>query len=46
VSEILILNKDDPDLVMDKLIALLQQPEEKLPENSAANESQSTSLII
>jgi chaperone BCS1 len=46
VSEILILNKDDPDLVMNKLIALLQQPEEKLPENSAADESQSTSLII
>ncbi|CAM6046822.1 unnamed protein product [Sphagnum compactum] len=46
VSEILILDKDDPDLVMDKLIAFLQQPEEKLPENSAADESQNTSLII
>ncbi len=46
ISEILILDKDNPDMVMDKLVAFLQrQPEEEeLPGNAeAANELESKS---
>ncbi len=45
ISEILILDKDNPDMVMDKLVTFLrQQPEEELPANAeAANELESKS---
>jgi chaperone BCS1 len=46
ISEILILDKDNPDMVMDKLVAFLQQQpeEEELPGNTeAANELESES---
>ncbi|CAK9196060.1 unnamed protein product [Sphagnum troendelagicum] len=44
VSEVLILDKDDPDMVMDKLIAFLQKPQETFPDQHApADDLQSNS---